>query len=959
MSVKPNANASEPNPVPESFRYWGVLFLLVVLLPTLMCRYLAGLAVAERFATRLGTLAGTLQRQAAEQAKCVGPKMLEEIFLEGMVQPPAARRAFLSQWEKICPGATRLVIWNKSGEMFPGFPGHQLGDPQVLGRIVKRLLLQGMAIQGSFGTEYRRGAVQEAWGEFQNLLGSSVFAETVAKSFGVAWETRIQGEPGIVFWTAFPGEGPRDQVWAIRSLSEVQGFFVWLRTGALPPDFFARRLVNRRSRRNRDSRESGESRGEGLLVHRFSPERSFLPRDFEGGIEEVQNILTNWEQRTGPDFVSGSRLLTVVPKTVSPDQVLFWALDISHLQTEEQQVRARLNQVTGVPIALGLGVVILLMRGWGASVGLRRQVMLLLAIAMILPLSGVAWVGSAFVKEMELREKDQAFARMRRLCRELPRRLELFLPWFGEAMARRLRSSFAEIHSEEALLRFLNARKYRKGGSDRPGMFAHFYLGDAQGKIASSTFIGGKHELAAYRILVKRLHGRLTGTVVTGSLLGEGLIEDLETKGESGMSQYDLPWNTLSRIRLGRGVTYFLPLAVRLGPEKRVLLLHFSIGMLERDFLRFEMARGLLADDRKRNPEAPLHSFFRPLNAHNSAFASSAIPESIEGNVNEAFFPEAEGEFIWQGRSFLSYLAPRTCLNGLRPIFTLERSFLENRSGRRQWALASGLLGFFLLVLAVGAWTAQLILEPVSRLQQALTSIRSGDLEVSLPARGTDEIARLEASVNHLTRELREKDRLQAYLPETSRQAIREEGSASGFAARQQEITILFSDIRGFTTLSEKHPPEVIFGLLNDYFAAVEECIRAHQGQIQKFIGDAVYAVFPVAGAAGARLAVRAAVDMMKVLREFNQDRCQRNLFPIDIGIGVHTGTVLLGKVGSDQRQEFAFIGEAVTRAADLEAASKSGTATRIMLSAETRQLLGNELKTVPTADPAIVEVAP
>jgi len=166
-------------------------------------------------------------------------------------------------------------------------------------------------------------------------------------------------------------------------------------------------------------------------------------------------------------------------------------------------------------------------------------------------------------------------------------------------------------------------------------------------------------------------------------------------------------------------------------------------------------------------------------------------------------------------------------------------------------------------------------------------------------------------------------------------------------------VTVLFSDIRGFTTLSERHSPEAMFAMLNAWFEAIETQIRVQGGEVQKFIGDAVYVVFPRSGATGARGAVRAAAAMMRFLETFNAERIRADTFPIAIGIGIHTGPVLLGRVGSRERGEYAYIGETVNQAAALEATSKHGCFTRIVLSERTVELAGVTDLAVPLVLPS------
>jgi len=135
----------------------------------------------------------------------------------------------------------------------------------------------------------------------------------------------------------------------------------------------------------------------------------------------------------------------------------------------------------------------------------------------------------------------------------------------------------------------------------------------------------------------------------------------------------------------------------------------------------------------------------------------------------------------------------------------------------------------------------------------------------------------------------------------------------------QKEMTVLFSDIRSFTTISEAMTPQENFKFINSYLSRVSPVIRAHQGFIDKYIGDAIMALFPES----ADDAVRAAVEMQKQVIIYNQDRQLRNYPPITIGIGLHAGTLMLGTIGEEERMESTVIADAVNLASRLEGLTK------------------------------------
>jgi adenylate cyclase len=154
--------------------------------------------------------------------------------------------------------------------------------------------------------------------------------------------------------------------------------------------------------------------------------------------------------------------------------------------------------------------------------------------------------------------------------------------------------------------------------------------------------------------------------------------------------------------------------------------------------------------------------------------------------------------------------------------------------------------------------------------------------------------------------------------------------------AVSREITVLFSDIRGFTSLSETSPPEAVVELLNRYFTKQVEVIFRHGGTLDKFIGDAIMAFWgaPIANPDHASAAVAAAIDMSKALEELRGDLGELGA-ALDIGIGLHSGMAVVGFIGSPDRLDYTVIGDTVNLASRIEGLTK-GVA-RVLVSEATR----------------------
>jgi adenylate cyclase len=161
---------------------------------------------------------------------------------------------------------------------------------------------------------------------------------------------------------------------------------------------------------------------------------------------------------------------------------------------------------------------------------------------------------------------------------------------------------------------------------------------------------------------------------------------------------------------------------------------------------------------------------------------------------------------------------------------------------------------------------------------------------------------------------------------------------ARGGEARQ--TTVLFSDIRGFTSMSESESPQIIVDMLNEYFELMVDVLFKHEGTLDKFVGDEIMALFgsPVGHADDPKRAVRTALEMMEVLGQLNEQRKGRGDPEIKIGIGINTGEVVAGYLGSSKALEYTVIGDTVNTGARLCSVAKAG---EVIISHNTYQHLG------------------
>jgi adenylate cyclase len=175
--------------------------------------------------------------------------------------------------------------------------------------------------------------------------------------------------------------------------------------------------------------------------------------------------------------------------------------------------------------------------------------------------------------------------------------------------------------------------------------------------------------------------------------------------------------------------------------------------------------------------------------------------------------------------------------------------------------------------------------------------------------------------------------------PHVARQLVERGGIETG----RRDVTLLFSDIRGFTTLSETRKPEEVIALLNRYFSLQVDVVFRHGGSLDKFIGDCIMAIWgaPLDDPGHARRAVACALDMADTLQAFKRELGAEHM-DFDVGIGLHSGPAVVGLMGSQKRLEYTAIGDTVNLASRIEGLTKDAHR-RILVSRDTMERCGGE----------------
>ncbi len=321
-----------------------------------------------------------------------------------------------------------------------------------------------------------------------------------------------------------------------------------------------------------------------------------------------------------------------------------------------------------------------------------------------------------------------------------------------------------------------------------------------------------------------------------------------------------------------------------------------------------------------------------PRELHRELAASAAI---LHGQEGMASLPLAGDEYLSRvvplgGQAAeVDVVLQRSLAKELAPFQELRISVLLLSCG----GLVLSFFGTFFL--------ARSVTRPVRALAEAARSVERGDFATTVEVRQQDELGELAKAFNHMVRGLAERDRVRNLLGKVVSPAVAEKllSRKVKLGGEVREVTVMFSDLRGFTTFSEHRAPAEIVAVLNAYFTRMSAVIEANNGVVDKYQGDGIMALFgaPLSHADDAGNALQASIEMFAALEELNAELRRKGLQGLDMGIGINTAEVVAGNFGSPQRLNYTVVGDGVNLAARLEGLTKRpGIGARIIASAAT-----------------------
>jgi class 3 adenylate cyclase len=280
----------------------------------------------------------------------------------------------------------------------------------------------------------------------------------------------------------------------------------------------------------------------------------------------------------------------------------------------------------------------------------------------------------------------------------------------------------------------------------------------------------------------------------------------------------------------------------------------------------------------------------------------------------------------------------------------------EQRERRVLWLTIAATVSTVLLGLAVAALITSRLTGPVRSLASAMRDVQQGNLNVQLPVSSTDEVGRLTDSFNFFVEQLRSKEQMKQtfgkYIDPRILEHVLAQPGAEVVAGGRHQMTVLFADLVGFTSLSERLTPSLMVTLLNRHFGLQALAVQEHHGVVDKFVGDSVMAFWGppfVKPEEHAVLACHAAQAQLAALDTLRRELpeitgLRRDTPAIELRIGICTGEVVVGNIGSENTRSYTVIGDTVNLTSRLESANRVYR-THILLGESTAQAIGPQFE--------------
>ncbi|MBF0410231.1 MAG: HAMP domain-containing protein [Candidatus Riflebacteria bacterium] len=908
----------------NSWITWGFLYFALVIMPVFVIYgqiygWLSGdLELSLNGESALLEAKGTSIREAFKPESvlsCVVNRLCAknpEVFIN-----------WVKNFDKQIPGAARWIAWDNQDNLID-LPPHLLIPGKRRWQTYLREIRFG---QENKGDTSEGRFLQEKW--LQPLLGGKINVEDVADSQGRIVSGDFLGKNCLLFWQH--ANYRHDS-----SKSAVNGFYLILFVDMLPDNFWSRMAQQGYLPKGMINPEYPI----GLWTYN-QPEKQMFQKPLSRK-KDFGKKLKNALEKCNTSYVIVDDWLGVSVYT-SPEknERVFVFKNIGNKIQSSQYSFEVLNLFTLLLLASGFFLTLIFKRGVGRNVSLQWRITGYFLLGIGLPMFGLFQGMIVIGNYQEERLREEIGTCLRNCSRIHEKILKDFPPVHASKTARKVNHIASSSKSLPEVAEKLNKLI-------QENWFQNYFLSDPKGKLALTGARRVERPLLAMMKSVLQIEmsvfeaqelerKQTIGNIMLDEVGKEAQVTEL---GEGDVLSRPGRWNS---FRLARTDVLLMKCLVWLEgvPHACILLakdinLRYFFCLKESNIQRFA----------SKNPAENVEQAFFSKSPGTHCHFPPDSPLFKREELKRLLVEDSEVllEVTIDSERFIVF-SPSRIGSSYRSVFfsSLSRALGKVEERRKQmFVIAVVALAIALLL---GVLLANKLLVPIKRMDDALGLVSSGDLDVQLEVESGDEIGQISQTFNNMVEGLREKKRMLPYVSEAVLAAVKDSDATGQKEGEVVEATILFSDIRGFTTLCESYSPREIFAMLNEFLGGVERELSRYGGEVDKFIGDAVMAVFRTSDDEQALSAVCAAFAMKEFLKNLNEKRAEAGLFPINVGIGISTGKVMQGDVGSERRKDLTVIGDEVNLAARLETASKSGKHTQIVISENTWKLVQEKVE--------------
>lgn len=928
------------------------LFAVIVVLPVCVAFYSINNMIDEQYLAKRETIAHELRQQIASLESTSSANFQIEDFLSVLVedkkicrQKPEVIKEFIEKADKAYPGAFKWVFLDENYEVLPVKSSCIIEAPKYWQKCIKG----GIYVHANVKNNYKYDDYEEAFSDYmkakdrmQVFMGSESKPEHVFEEKNVAVKTKWLKKDCYVVW-GYDGLS-FSQFGAPKKIAGVCGVIVF--PEKLPENIWYKRLIVRRQK-------SKDNYKYPIAAINISKNKALvLDSTLAQSDNFVRGLIKAYNSRTNELFEYGNYIIgTTVARDESELRLLSLA-DMSDFLIDKGYMQLWLSITCIVLVIISLILSFYIKRLHLGNVSLRHRIAAIFLIAIILPLLSLISIGKTFISHEEGRLKESAYVRMRSGLEALSMRYKDTPRLIEIGLFEQLKSMIgSEPYTVEQVA-------YGMNKAVNEGIINEYFIFKNEGGIATTSWVGLEKPLEKTLIFMSKQVLKKDEKAPDNSkknLAQEAIEEELEeiVKG-AGEEQFD--FSRPSHLRHFVYIDshfYFMTMRICIEGTIRPLFVYVDDKLIEKNFAAREFAtNNIAAQQSPGSVVIPELSFYSKTKGFESYPSNSPVWKRLKDVLERSAKLKIEelGSINIDGENFLYLTKPLSSMNSQTYLPCLITSARPIDLRLRD----VGILLFALSAFAVlGSISLSLILSssllvPIKKIDSAAQQIGKGNLNVVLPEEGKDELARLSMTFNAMVKGLRERAKMRAYVSDSVLEAVKDNSDQTVHKGKHIEATILFSDIRNFTGISEANTPDRIFEVLNEFLGGAEPIIRINHGRVDKFIGDAVMAIFhDTEPEHHALSAIKAAVGIKYFVSLMNKDRIERGLFPIEIGIGISTGHVLLGDVGSRRRKDLTVIGDEVNLASRLETASKQGHYSKIIFSGQTLKFIEDYVEAV------------